>query len=105
MNYLFSILTSLNRYNIISIDGKYDMNASSKGKKFQTERSKEHNHKIVKALFSPKSNGNFVGEYNSEIYKISKQKNINYDILIATDKFAEGHNLQDATVVINYDLS
>lgn len=46
----------------------------------------------------------FAPEANKD--KISPRDNlVNYDILIATDAYSTGVNLQDASVVINYDLA
>ena len=46
----------------------------------------------IAARFSPKSNGNQIGRQNE------------IRVLVATDAMSEGQNLQDAHIVVNYDL-
>ncbi|MGL4951460.1 MAG: helicase-related protein, partial [Mycoplasma sp.] len=60
---------------------------------------------IVKKLFSPIANSdmNDLKYINHPLFKKIKEKNINFKFLITTNIFAEGHNLQDATILVNFD--
>ncbi len=97
MNMMFENLK--NDYNILSINGDNTLKYSLDGLDGEI---KDSNGSITKYLFSPKSNPK----------KTSNDKNWNYldenkekfNILLTTNTFSEGHNLQEATVVINYDL-
>ncbi|MGL4951871.1 MAG: helicase-related protein, partial [Mycoplasma sp.] len=61
---------------------------------------------IVKKMFAEISNKeiDIKDIENNNLYKEYKiKRNINFKFLITTNIYAEGHNLQDATILINYD--
>lgn len=56
---------------------------------------------LVKKLFSPLCNRETNNKKINTLYE--KYKKFNFKFLISTNVFAEGHNIQDATVLINFD--
>lgn len=66
--------------------------------------SNKINTNIVKYLYAPISNNNLYDPKweSNDIYK--RFKDTKFDILICSNTMAEGHNLQDASVLINYDI-
>ncbi len=100
LNSVFEFLTTKG-INCIAIDGNNNLVVSNNGKTYTYSGNKSQAATIAKKLFAPIANESL--SVDNKFYY--EHNNKNFEVLITTDVFAEGHNIQDATIVINYDLS